>query len=373
MKTHIVVGGGILGASAVYHLAKSGEAVTLIDRRDKGQATDAGAGIICPWLSQRRNKEWYHLAKNGAKYYPDLIRQLEEIGEPNTGYARVGAMSLHTDESKLDKIEERVYKRKETAPEIGSISRLSSEETKVKFPPLADGFGAVHVSGGARVNGRLLRDALIRAAEKHGAQVIHGSASLRVVEDRVTGVDVEDSFFEADKVIVTSGAWSKELLSPFNISFQVIPQKGQIVHLKMKDVANSNWPVIMPPSDYYMLHFGKGHVVFGATREDNSGFDYRVTARGLNDVLNVALQLAPGLSDSEVVETRVGFRPFTTEFLPVIGAIPNKDGLLIADGLGASGLTTGPFLGSQLAKLAIGEELDFDISSYAVESVIKKR
>ena len=66
MKSFIVVGAGILGASAAYHLAKKGADVTLIDRGERGRATDAAAGIVCPWLSQRRNQAWYKLAKGGA-------------------------------------------------------------------------------------------------------------------------------------------------------------------------------------------------------------------------------------------------------------------------------------------------------------------
>lgn len=63
MKSYIIVGAGILGASTAYHLAKPGARVTVIDRKEPGQATDAAAGIVCPWLSQRRNQDWYHLAK----------------------------------------------------------------------------------------------------------------------------------------------------------------------------------------------------------------------------------------------------------------------------------------------------------------------
>lgn len=59
MKKVIVVGSGILGASTAYQLAKHGAEVIIIDRKDIGQATDAAAGIICPWLSQRRNQDWY--------------------------------------------------------------------------------------------------------------------------------------------------------------------------------------------------------------------------------------------------------------------------------------------------------------------------
>ena len=126
MKSYIVVGAGILGASTAYHLAKAGANVIIVDRQQVGQATDAAAGIVCPWLSQRRNKAWYKIVKGGARYYSSLIQQLEEDGETDTGYNRVGAISLHTDEKKLDQMEERAYKRREDAPEIGEITRLSA-------------------------------------------------------------------------------------------------------------------------------------------------------------------------------------------------------------------------------------------------------
>lgn len=165
MKSYIVVGAGILGASTAYHLAKAGANVTIVDRQQLGQATDAAAGIVCPWLSQRRNKAWYKIVKGGARYYSSLIQQLEEDGETDTGYNRVGAISLHTDEKKLDQMEERAYKRREDAPEIGEITRLSAEETKKLFPALSEEYSSVHISGAARVNGRLLRNALISAAK----------------------------------------------------------------------------------------------------------------------------------------------------------------------------------------------------------------
>ncbi|MEC3035051.1 FAD-dependent oxidoreductase, partial [Bacillus thuringiensis] len=191
MKSYIVVGSGILGASTAYHLAKAGANVTIVDRQQLGQATDAGAGIVCPWLSQRRNKAWYKIVKGGARYYSSF-QQLEEDGETDTGYNRVGAISLHTDEKKLDQMEERAYKRREDAPEIGEITRLSAEETKKLFPALSDEYSSVHISGAARVNGRLLRNALISAAKKHGATFIKGDAILVREGNHITGVTVND-------------------------------------------------------------------------------------------------------------------------------------------------------------------------------------
>jgi D-amino-acid dehydrogenase len=370
MKKIIVVGAGILGASTAYHLAKDGAQVTLVDRKDQGQATDAAAGIVCPWLSQRRNKAWYQLAKGGARYYPDLIKQLEEDGETDTGYQRVGALSLHTDLEKLEKMAERALKRREDAPEIGEITILTPEETKKLFPPLSEEFGSVYVSGGARVNGRVLRNALIKGAEKHGAEVLKGSASLLSEGKRIVGVTLDRTTLEADVVILTGGAWAAEPLLPLGVEFLVKPQKAQIVHLELPGVNTSGWPVVMPPNDQYILTFEDGKVVVGATHEDDAGYDLRLTAGGVNEVLGKALLVAPGLGDGTLVETRVGFRPFTPGFLPVIGPVPNYEGLLVSNGLGASGLTSGPYLGAELAKLALGKDTEINLEDYAVAGAI---
>ncbi|EIJ82311.1 FAD dependent oxidoreductase [Bacillus methanolicus PB1] len=364
MKKMIVVGGGILGASTAYHLAKSGVEITLVDRFDRGQATDAAAGIICPWLSQRRNKAWYQLVKGGARYYPSLIDQLEADGETETGYSRVGAISLHTDPDKLEKMAERARKRREDAPEIGEITILSPSETKRLFPLLSEEYGSVHVSGGARVNGRALRNSLVNAAVMYGASFLQGDATLIFKGNQITGIKLNGSTLEADQIIVAGGAWTKELLQPLGINFLVKPQKAQIIHLEMQGIDTSQWPVVMPPNDQYILTFEDGRVVVGATHEDEAGFDCRVTAGGVYEILGKALAVAPGLANSTMLETRVGFRPFTPGFLPVIGTLPNYKGILIANGLGASGLTSGPYLGSELAKLALGKQTEIDLSLY---------
>lgn len=364
MKSYIIIGAGILGASAAYHLAKAGAEVTVIDQKQPGQATDAAAGIVCPWLSQRRNKAWYAIAKGGARYYEQLIKQLEADGETDTGYKKVGAVSLHTDEKKLDQMEERAYKRREDAPEIGDITRLSPAETKALFPPLSGEYGAVHISGAARVNGRALREALINAAVKHGASVHQEKAALLSDHHTVIGVKIGERTLYADQIIITAGAWAKELLEPLGIRFSVSYQKAQIVHLELPGEETGSWPVVMPPNDQYILAFENGRIVAGATHENDAGMDLRVTAGGLSEIFEKALTVAPGLSDSTMLEARVGFRPFTPGFLPVIGTLPNISGLLIANGLGASGLTSGPYLGAELAKLALGQQTEIDLSLY---------
>lgn len=371
MKKIVIVGAGILGASTAYQLAKKGSEVIIVDRKDVGQATDAAAGIVCPWLSQRRNQAWYQLAKSGARFYPSLIDDLKHDGETETGYAKVGAISIHTDEEKIIAMEKRAIKRKEDAPEIGTITRLSAEETTALFPPLSDEYLSLHISGAARVDGRALRDSLLRAAQKNGATFVSGDASLLYEENRVTGVAVDGDLIHCDTVIICAGAWANSLLQPLGINFKVGFQKAQIVHLELPNTTTNTWPVVMPPSDQYLLSFDDNRIIAGATHENIEVYDKRLTAGGIQEVFTKALNSAPGLADATFLEARVGFRPFTPGFLPIIGPIPGWEGMIVANGLGASGLTMGPYIGSQLAKLAIGEDIEIDLEKYDVQGAIE--
>ncbi|MCT2537700.1 FAD-binding oxidoreductase [Aquibacillus koreensis] len=369
MQKYIIVGAGILGASTAYHLAKKGVAVTIVDRNDPGQATNAAAGIICPWLTNRRNKAWYRLVKAGAKYYPTLIKALNRDGETQTGYQNVGAINIFDTEEKLDRKMAFAQERKKESPEMGQLTKLSSSETRKLFPVLSDEYGAIHISGASRVNGAELRDALMRAAWKNGAKVVSGDASLLYSGEKVTGITIGGNDIHADQVIVTSGAWAKDLFEPLGISFLVRAQKAQIVHLEMPNVDTSHWPVLLPPYNQYMLAFNHGKVVIGTTHEDDFS-DHEVKVGAVHSIMDKALRVAPGLASSVYIETKVGFRPFTPNHLPVIGKVPGVDGLFVANGLGASGLTSGPYLGGELAKIVLGKETELNLDDYNVANAL---
>lgn len=369
-KPYVIVGGGILGASTAFYLSKQGADVILIDRHDEGQATDAAAGIICPWISQRRNKKWYHLAKNGAAVYPSLITDLESLGEKDTGYRQVGSLSLHTDSKKLDGMEERAYKRREDAPEIGDIFRLNAEKTHRCFPILDKDYEAVFISGAARVDGRKLLQSLRKAAETNGVVFLSGNGQLYLKGNTVAGVSYNNEIIEAEKVILANGAWMKETAEPLGVDLDVSFQRAQIMHLEIPGLNTADWPVVMPPGTKYLLSQDDSRFVIGSTHEDKVEFDYRVTAAAVHEILDQGLAIAPDLAEATVLETRVGFRPYTPGFLPIIGELPEHPNVLLANGLGSSGLTTGPYLGQQLAKLALNEELDIDLDHYDVKSAL---
>lgn len=365
-----IIGSGIVGATAAYYLAKRGVHVTLIDRNEPGRATDAAAGIICPWLAQRRNQAWYELVRLGARTYPALIKQLveDQVGDP--GYQKVGAIGLHIDEKRLLAAKERVLKRKKKAPEIGEVKLLNEDETRKLFPLLEEyRFRSIYISGAARVDGMLLRQALIKGAKKYGCNIVHGDAKLSLNNGEITGVTVGENVFEADFMIVANGAWMRELFLHVGINLAVKPQKAQIIHLGVGQQTDG-WPVIMPPNNQYILPFANEKVIIGATHETEAGFDERITVGGVHEILTKALDIVPQFSKATIKQIKVGFRPFTPNSLPVFGFLPGHRRVLIANGLGASGLTSGPLVGMQLGKLILQEKLDLTEASYDIENIL---
>lgn len=361
---HVIVGAGIVGACAAYYLSQKQEhEIVLIDMEMDGKATSAGAGIICPWISRTNDPGWFKLAARGAQYYPDLIESLHAIGEADTGYAFTGALATSTDVEALNVLKEKTERQKAKFPVVGDIKVLEAPKAQMYFPPLREDLHALYISGSARLDGRMLSKALVNGCRKNGSTVLEGQATLAQEGNRVE-VYVGDEHIEADEVIVSAGVWTNDLLEPLGISLNVAPQRGQIVHLGV-DEDTSDWPVVLPQdSSHYIVSFDDNRVAFGATREEDSGFDYRVTAGGVLEVLNQGLAVAPGLKTDTLQDIRVGFRPMSPDVKPLLGRHPGTENMIIATGSGPSGLTTGPYVGSLAAKVALDEAVDIDLTPY---------
>jgi D-amino-acid dehydrogenase len=255
---------------------------------------------------------------------------------------------------------ERALEKRMDAPEIGELRILTPDETKGQFPLISEDFYSLYIEGAARVDGRAMRDALIRGAKKFGAEIIYGSADL---SEGVLLVDGKQ--FEAEAIILTAGAWGNELPLKLGIDMKVSYQKAQIMHFKIENKDTGNWPVVLPPTNQYMLTFDDGKIVAGSTYEENTGYDIFVTEAGKKELIEKSTSIAKLLETAQIEEVRVGFRPYTPEFLPIIGEIPGFKRIYFANGLGASGLTAGPFVGAELARCVLGEKTVLDISAYA--------
>jgi D-amino-acid dehydrogenase len=361
----IIAGAGVVGAACAYEASGLGAEVVLVDADLPGRATAAGAGIMCPWVSYEDDEAWYAFACAGARQYPALIDELADSGAGDVSYRRVGALIIARDEEEARRECRRMIDRLATVPEIGEVQVVAAGEVLNLFPPLRPGSVGVWIGGAARVDGRRLRASLLGAARGRGAALMCGPARLACRAGRVAGVEIDGQLIEADVVVAATGAWTTSFVQPAGVVVRVTPERGQIVHLRFGSADTSRWPVILRAgSGHYLLAFEGSRVVAGATREPGSGFDPRITAGGLGEVLAQAVAVAPGLSGATYLETRVGLRPAGPDIRPLLGPVSGVAGLVVATGLGASGLTLGPLAGAVAARTALGVDQPIDLTPF---------
>ena len=361
----VVVGSGIVGSACAYTASSLGAQVTLIDAGWPGQATAAGAGIICPWTSGVGDPAGYAFACAAARAYPALVAELADLGETDVSYRQAGALVVAGREDELEPVRAGLAAQRAGHPEMGDVQLITGAAVQRLFPPLRPAMPAVHIPGAARVDGRKVRDALVRAACRKGATIRAGDAALVCRAGRAAGVLAGRELIEADAVVAATGAWTPSFVEPAGAVVRVTPQRGQIVHLSLGSADTRHWPVVLPAaSGHYLLAFEGSRVVVGATREPGAGFDHRVTAAGLAQVLAEALTVAPGLGSATYLETRVGFRPAGPDERPLLGPVPGVAGLIVATGLGAEGLTMGPHAGAIAARAALGLDPGLDLAPF---------
>ena len=364
MKKIAVIGAGIVGSTAAYYLSKSPDVEVTVFDDGKGQATKAAAGIISPWFYKRRNKAWYRIARLGADFYQDLIADLKVAGIQTDFYQQTGVYLLKKDESKLQELYDLASNRREESLLIGELSLLSRQEAQEKFPDLQGFERLLYASGGARVEGALLTETLLKASK---AELVEKKVRLTVEGEQLL---VDGRSF--DCVVLAVGAWLGEILQPLGYETDVRPQKGQLRDFKLAEQTD-DYPVVMPEGELDIIPFLAGKVSVGASHENDRGFDLTVDKTVLDQLQQEAETYLPRLAIAEILGERVGTRAYTSDFAPFFGAVPNLSNVYAASGLGSSGLTTGPLIGRQLAQMALGEAGLLDSADYPIERYMEKK
>ncbi len=378
----IVIGGGIVGAATAYHLVRQGANTLLLDRNDAGRSTNAGAGILAPESSYSRSERWFNFAVEAVGYYPTLVQQLEAAQTGDTGYSPCERLTLAVSKDELERFNKAktlIFNRQKRRglPTPANLREISPDEARRLFPPLAPPLSVIHYRQAARVDGRLLTEAMRRAAEQQGLITKEISVEQLLVEKArlegaifkkraVTGVVAGGESFKAGNVVIAGGAWSQTFGTQLELDIPVEPQRGQLIHLYLPHTDTTNWPMVSAFRGHYIVPWPDGRVVVGATRENDTGFKPHSTATGIRELLVEALRVVPGLAEAEIKEIRVGLRPFIQDGLPILGAVPNVTNIYLATGHGPTGLQLGPYSGKLIADLISGQAIEADIGMFGV-------
>lgn len=358
MKKVCVIGAGIVGSTAAFYLSEAGFKVDVYDE-GVGQATTAAVGIICPWVSQRRNKEWYQLVEDGAIFYHQLIQDLKD----DSFYTKSGSLHLHNN---LEKLEAIAVKRSDSAKVMGNIEILKGDELK---PYLLEGVKvdeALLIDGAACVDGKTLVEILLDKAKNNGATL----SRKRVILDPSKPNYVDGVQYDA--VFVCVGAWINQVFSNYDVDIDVYPQKGQLIEYPgFFDVDQGHYPFIIPQGELDIMFDMNGSLVIGASHEKEKGFELEVDDSVSQRLHQEALEYLPFLKDKHDYKVRVGTRAHSSDFNPFYGKFPEADNIYVASALGSSGLTSGPIIGYRLAQGFINQtevEQATDTSRYIKKS-----
>lgn len=357
----IVVGGGIVGASATYHLSRAGATVLLVDDLLPGRATAAGAGIVIPALAPEVPPALDSLLMVASRHYRELLASL---GPDAVGCHRTGALVLSDltgDGADMAATAERLAQRRAAGFDlIGAVSHLRQDEVVRRAPILAGGRSALWLSDALWIDGQALADSLVRSAQRTGrVRTLQGPAVPAPDDDG--GVAVRGTRYDG-RVLVAAGAWSGQWLGPDEAARFVYPERGQTLRLRLPGPYGPT-PTILTPELGYLLSPTPGTLIVGSTHEPDSGFDTRPTIGGLRALLDIAVSVLGNVDQAEVVDIEVGLRPTGADGLPTIGRVPGRD-LVLATGLGSFGLMTGPFVGALAADLALDREPAVEVAPF---------
>jgi glycine oxidase len=238
-------------------------------------------------------------------------------------------------------------------------SRLTSREARRLEPLLAPTIrGGLLVPGDASCDNRQLLAALTVAGERAGVRTVTGFVhEVASAADRVTGVVLADgTTIQAPTVVLANGAWAGQVTGIPPVP--VRPVKGQILRL---DPGRFPQPGVVVRAFtrgteiYLVPRDGGRELVVGATTEE-LGFDRRVTAGGVYELLRDARLAIPMSAEYVLAETSVGYRPGTPDNAPLLGR-GALDGLVLATGHYRNGVLLTPITADVVAELVVHDRV----------------
>lgn len=347
-----VVGGGLIGLSIAWRLARAGRAVTVLERDTIGAgASLAATGMLAPAAEHEPGSDpLLPLALDSLRLWPEFRDALQAASDRAIDYRADGTLVLAVGREEVERLRFRYDLQRRSGLEA---TWLPGSEVRRLEPGLRPSVTAgIHCPRDHQVDPRLVMDALTEACRRAGVILAERTpvTALDWSGGRVTGILASDLVVAAETVVLASGAWSGEGgLLPDALALPVRPLKGQSLALRTTartgTLARMVWT-----EQVHMAPKSDGQLVVGATVED-CGFRPGVTAGGLYALLEGARRVLPGIEEMEVEAVWSGYRPTSDDDAPILDAI--APGLVAATGHHRNGYLLAPVTADAIAALVL--------------------
>ena len=411
-----MVGGGIIGVSAAYYLAKRGHRVTLVERGEIGAGASSGnAGIIAighPPLPRpglvRQVLRW--MIDGGSPLYmpprldPSLFRWLwsfrracteehyrycmgilAELGRETRAcfeqimgdesmsceYHREGWREVFRTEAGLanGRREAQLLLDRDFEIEI-----LDGDELRQREPAFREEVvGAVQFTESSFTDPMTFLTELADKVRAHGGVVRTNSNLVEaVIEDDVfRGVRLySGDRIEGDTLVVAAGIWSTKLAGQLGLDIPMQAGKGYHRNIRKPSPGVSVASVL---AEKHVAVTPMGDVLRLSGTVEFSGINDRLVRRRLDMLSSAARHYLNGVGQSQIVSEWCGLRPCTADGLPVVGWAPKPAGVFIATGHARMGLTLGPITGRLAAECILDGRPSIDITPLRVDRFVRSR
>ena len=365
----IVVGGGIIGCSVAYHLARRGVTDVLLLEQNTltGGTTWHAAGLV----SQLKSS--YSLTQL-AVYSANLFEELEDETGQATGYRVPGSMSVASDNERWEEI----LRGMSMAKTAGVDMEVIDLDRAAELWPLMrtdDLVGAVYIPGDAITSPVDTTMALAKGAKDRGATIKEGVAvtGLRVENEKIVGVETEAGYIEADTVVLTGGMWTRQLAAQAGINIPLHACEHFYVVTEPLDGMAPGTPTLRDPTNYTYFKEETGKIMagffeargklwksdvprdftFGTLPED---WDH------LGPIFERAMHRVPALEEAGLQLFFNGPEAFTPDGVYYLGEAPEVDGCFVAAGFNSVGIQSAGGVGWVMADWIADRHPPMDLS-----------
>ena len=369
----VVIGGGIVGCSVLYHLARLGWTDSILVEK-----TDLTAGST--WHAAGNVTFFGHYPSITRLYVESLSSYLDAQAESglSIGFHRCGSLRLATTTEEIDAYTrlESIYQEMEITYRV-----VATDEVQRLHPLLStdDVIGAAHTPGDGHVDASGATHALAKAARMRGASIVCGQRVERLVpkSDGTWQVELPDSSIDAEHVVVANSFWARELVGQLGINVPVFPLEhhelitDDIPEIKQLD---TELPVIRDPVTPVNFR-QEGNGILGGIYESTpipwglDGIPRDYAGELLPNKTEILEPHLPALFARIPVFEKAGLKQvfnglicYTPDGCPLLGAVDDAPGLWLATGF-CVGIGTGGGSGRYLGEWMVNGQPPYELGA----------
>jgi sarcosine oxidase, subunit beta len=359
----VIVGGGVMGTSAAFHLAESGVDVALIERAQLGSgSTCRAAGGVRTQFSDALNVE---IARRSIDAFRDFGRRPGwEIDLKQVGY-----LFVLSRESDVEEFERSVAIQNEQ----GLDSRMLSAAEVRERSPLVEGddiLAGAFSPGDGHATPEGVVQGYAFAARAHGAEIRAGCEVLdiKLSGDEITEVVTDQGSVATDTVICAAGAWSRSCGAMVGVELPVTPLRRQVLFTEAMDGLPPHLPFTIDfESSFYFHREGPGLLMGMSDPHEKPGFSVETTEDWIPGLMEVVRRRAPRIADAGIRGGWAGLYEMTPDHNAIIGEARGVSRFLYATGFSGHGFLQAPAVGEILRDLVLHRPTFADISPLSVE------